>query len=103
MRSRGNMGYGYEVGLWGEVREEDTFTCQHCNKITSVKAYERPEDAGGMCGVCAGLICKECHAKRECLPLEKWLDMIENPHKQHGKIHGGWTKLPVKAKPSDLM
>ena len=57
-------------------RELDTFTCAHCNRITHVKPEQRPEDIGGLCKVCMGLICPMC-VGRACVPFLKKLDQME--------------------------
>jgi len=61
--------------------EYDTFSCQHCNRIVRVKPLSPPEDMGGRCMNCGeglgGLICKECVAKGNCVPLEKAIEAME--------------------------
>lgn len=52
--------------------EISTFTCVHCCRITHVKSKQRPEDLGGLCKICMGLICSECVGKG-CDPLEEKL------------------------------
>jgi hypothetical protein len=56
--------------------EADTFTCQHCNRIVAVKPMCRPEDLGGRCTCCGGLICQSCVGKG-CDHIEKKLQRIE--------------------------
>ena len=58
------------------VTEWDTFTCAHCQYVTQVKAYAKPEDMGGLCKVCMGLICSKCVGKG-CDPFEKKLERME--------------------------
>lgn len=57
------------------VAECDTTTCAHCNAITHVRAGQRPEDIGGLCKSCMGLICPRC-VGGACDPflkkLERW-------------------------------
>ena len=60
--------YGRSVGT-----ECDTFTCKHCNRVVFVRPRERPEDLGGMCKQCMGLICPHCLSAGNCSPLEKRL------------------------------
>ena len=57
--------------------ESDTFTCKHCNRVVMVKPKTSPTDAGGMCGMCAGLICPACVADGRCLPFEERLARME--------------------------
>jgi hypothetical protein len=57
------------------VREADTFTCAHCNRIVHAARDgkpARPEDIGGLCMQCSGLICPRCVGKG-CDPLEEKL------------------------------
>lgn len=65
-------GYGVITYADGRAIEHDTTTCTHCNRITIVKARQKPEDIGGLCKMCMGLICPACvgHA---CVTLEKRL------------------------------
>jgi hypothetical protein len=69
-------GYAQIVEPDRPTRELDTFTCGHCNRITHVKARERPEDIGGLCKQCMGLICPAC-VGRACVPFLRRLDEIE--------------------------
>jgi hypothetical protein len=57
----------------GNTREIETFCCKHCNRHTILWERQRPEDVGGYCSVCGGLICKNCVGKG-CDPLEKKLE-----------------------------
>lgn len=59
------------------TREADTFTCFHCNSVVFVKPMASPTDVGGMCGLCAKLICPACVAKGNCDPFEKKLERVE--------------------------
>jgi hypothetical protein len=58
------------------VTEFDTTTCAHCNRITHIKAGQRPEDIGGLCKQCMGLICPKC-VGQPCVPFLKRLDEME--------------------------
>ena len=58
------------------VVERDTVTCKHCQKLTHVKPKQRPEDLGGLCFVCMGLICSNCVGK-PCDPMEEKLKRAE--------------------------
>lgn len=71
-------GYGVYIGgdLRGGKREVDTFTCAHTNRIVTVQPMCRPEDVGGMCKVCGGMICKE-EVGKGCRPFEKRLQEVE--------------------------
>lgn len=58
------------------VIETDTFSCNHCNRVTHVKARMDPAELGGLCKICYGLICKFC-VGRGCDPLEAKLERAE--------------------------
>lgn len=55
------------------VAECSTTTCAHCNAITHVKAKQRPEDIGGLCKLCMGLVCPKCVDAGPCVPFEERL------------------------------
>ncbi|MCW2309746.1 hypothetical protein M2319_004105 [Rhodobium gokarnense] len=61
----------------GRQEETDTFTCAHCNKIVPVRPFQRPEDIGGRCGGCGGLICPDCVSRGTCDPIEEKLARAE--------------------------
>lgn len=60
----------------GEQGECDTFTCAHTGKIVHVPVGANPEDIGGFCSQCGGLICKEA-VGGPCIPWEKQMDDLE--------------------------
>lgn len=70
-------GYTFETDLDGHVSEGESYTCKHCNKVVFVKPFERPEDIGGRCTCCNGLMCLECTGKQRCDPLEAKLERWE--------------------------
>ena len=59
------------------TREVDTFTCQHCNRVRFVKAKQNPEEVGGLCKSCMGLICSTCVDAGTCTPWEKMMEKQE--------------------------
>lgn len=59
------------------VRECDTMTCAHCNRVTHIKPTMRPEDMGGFCRMCMKPICVKCTDEGSCTPFEKRLEEIE--------------------------
>jgi len=69
------QGYAIATGPDG-VREWDTTTCAHCNAVTHIQSGCRPEDIGGLCKVCMGLICPKCVGKT-CVPFLKKLERLE--------------------------
>lgn len=78
MRYRGSMtGYATLTTPLGSVREADTFTCAHCNRVKHVKAGCDPAELGGHCKVCDRLICERCVATGKCEPFEEKLKRAE--------------------------
>jgi hypothetical protein len=69
-------GYGVETSPDGKVKEQDSFTCKHCNRVVFVNARQHPEDAGGFCSLCSGLICPHCVGKG-CDTFEAKLERLE--------------------------
>jgi hypothetical protein len=70
------QGYGVTDSPEGR-REQDTFTCFHCQRIVAVRPLMDAADMGGLCKVCMRLICMECVAKLTCTPWEKAMEQIE--------------------------
>lgn len=71
----------------GPRQEFDTFTCAHCNRVTHVAARARPEDIGGLCKVCMGLICPRCVGK-PCVPFLQRLDEMEAKARFRAELAG---------------
>ena len=69
------QGYAILTGP-NSVQEWDTRTCAHCNRVDHIEPMCDPADMGGLCGVCAGLICQDCVGKG-CDPLEEKLKREE--------------------------
>lgn len=59
------------------VTEYDTYSCKHCGSIRHVRPRQRPEDIGGLCKQCMGLICPYCVDEGRCTPLEKRIQEAE--------------------------
>jgi hypothetical protein len=72
-------GYLLETGPERVVKEADTFTCQHCNRVVYVRPFCSPSDIefGGQCKGCMGLICLSCYDKPGCDHIEKKLERAE--------------------------
>jgi hypothetical protein len=66
-------------------QEFDTFTCAHCNRVTHVQARARPEDIGGLCKQCMGLICPAC-VGQPCVPFLKRLEQMEARERFRGAL-----------------
>jgi hypothetical protein len=69
MRNPGGQLLIYEDG---RERAYDSMTCAHCMKVTFVRAKQKPEDLGGLCKVCMGLICSTC-VGQPCKTVEQRL------------------------------
>jgi hypothetical protein len=70
---RGLTGYATITGPNGQVKEQDTFTCAHCNSVHHVKPFQRDFTR---CGMCDALICEQCVGQK-CVPFEKRLAEME--------------------------
>ncbi len=60
------------------VKECDTFTCGHCQRIVFVRPKQSASDMGGLCKVCMTLICPRCTGAGFCLPFMKKLEAEED-------------------------
>lgn len=70
-------GYLLEQGPGGVVREADSSTCGHCQRVT----FLRPQPSGvvvrpARCGCCQAAVCEECYGKG-CDPWEKQMERQE--------------------------
>lgn len=72
------QGYASIVDPNAPLVEMDTFTCYHCNKVIHIKPRENPEDVGGLCKICMGLICSTCVDNGVCDPFEKKLKRMDD-------------------------
>ena len=59
------------------LKESDTFTCAHCNRIVHVPVKADPDKLGGWCRQCMKAICPKCVATGACDPFEKKLEREE--------------------------
>lgn len=90
-------GYALIVDPDAPVVEYDTVVCCHCNKIVFVKPGSAStvyliqhltptgqiywtEEPGASCWHCQRPVCLPCHDRGACLPLERWLDQMEQSH-----------------------
>lgn len=79
------LGCLQEIGNGGVVREADTFTCQHCNRVGLVQPFKGVEESGSgaMCYGCGGLICLGCLKRSrhndvpKCDHIERKLERAE--------------------------
>lgn len=77
MRGEGCL-FSFDVD--GTVHETKTFTCGHCNRVVLVKPKCDPCDLGGMCRLCASMICPNCVDRGICVPIEKKLENEERKY-----------------------
>lgn len=78
MRKAG--GYAIICDPCAPIKEMDTFTCHHCDRIVHVEAKANVDDLGGMCRICMKLVCPRCVDAGTCTPLEKRLTEQENKY-----------------------
>lgn len=55
------------------IREYDTVTCCHCNRV-----FVPAKNPGGFCMRCMKPICEHCANHAECKPLMKQIEQMEN-------------------------
>ena len=79
---------GYAVKFWddGRVEECDTFTCNHCQKVTFVPPGASPYTLGGGCRICSGLICSQCVDLGTCAPWEQQMLEAERKHEANQMV-----------------
>lgn len=56
------------------IREADTFTCNHCNRVVIVQPKG---DAGGFCRICMKPVCGRCADLGRCITFEKRMEISE--------------------------
>jgi hypothetical protein len=67
----------------GRLRENDTFTCKHCQKVHEVPAGHQVDY--DFCRNCMGAICPSC-AGNACRPFEKGLERAERMHEHRRQL-----------------
>lgn len=83
-----HFGYLMEMGPHG-LREADTSTCGHCNRVTQVPPAKNGQvivRLAAPCGGCHRLVCQECAAAGVCRPFEKWLEEQERRERMLGAL-----------------
>lgn len=85
-RTERPQGYSRVFDAWGQIRENDTFTCKHCSRVVDVPPARAGSDVNfDFCRACMAPICLSCaEVAREkgCIP---WLKRIENYERQHAE------------------
>lgn len=69
-------GYAAIVGPDAPVKEMDTVTCCHCQRVVFVGARQDPSTLGGFCRMCMKHTCGPC-ADKGCTPFERKLEESE--------------------------
>lgn len=85
---------GYAVLTSPEgVKEWDTLTCGHCQRVVDIKPLTPLSEVGGHCRACDHFICFNCEKKRqagtECVTVERFCDIVEaqeRSRRQYGQI-----------------
>lgn len=70
-------GYAVIVDPNAPLRECDTFTCCHCQRVVFIRPFSDASDAGGFCRLCFKHICGPCADTGTCTPFEKRLEEME--------------------------
>lgn len=86
MRNPG--GYAVVFNESGVLKEQDTASCAHCNRIYHLGVRQRLEDIGGLCGGCKKAICAKCHAQGGCDPIEEKLKRMEQADRLYRDMRG---------------
>lgn len=73
---RNAQGFACIVDPEQGVKETDTFTCIHCNRIVHLPANKKVEDVGDFCRSCMKMICAGC-AGKDCTPFLKKIEIEE--------------------------
>jgi hypothetical protein len=59
------------------IREADTMSCAHCNRIVHVPVNRKIEEVGDFCRSCMKVICLRCADLRVCTPLMRRIEQAE--------------------------
>ena len=79
------QGYAISTSMDG-VKECDTSTCGHCQKVTFVHAGQSAYDLGGGCRKCGALICSRCVDLGVCTPYEEVMLEVERKYESEKMI-----------------
>lgn len=82
MAAKGASGYARLFMPGEQVKEKDTFTCNHCQKVRGIKPGNNPyEGVGDLCYGCDQPVCEGCAQRLamgfKCEPFEKALEQYE--------------------------
>jgi hypothetical protein len=90
------------------IREWDTFTCCHCQRVVQVMTRCDPSDLGGFCRMCMKNICGPCADLGSCTPFEKKLEIYERKTRLHEamglvlRVFVLWCLLSTTAQAAEL-
>ena len=73
------QGYGVWVEPGVSTREQDSFTCGHCNAIVFVSPLTptRRVSDDGFCRLCSSHVCPTCTDKGDCTPFMRLVERAE--------------------------
>lgn len=77
MIKAGNYSFATDRITGKIIKEQDSYTCFHCQRVVMVQPRQKGEDVGGYCGVCKKLICPVCVGKGSCNPWQEQMAKIE--------------------------
>jgi hypothetical protein len=70
------QGYATITGPDG-MRECDTHTCAHCQRVVHVPVNKKIEEVGDFCRGCMRVICARCAGRSVCTPFLKKIERAE--------------------------
>lgn len=70
------QGYACIIDPDAGVRETDTHTCNHCQRLVHTPVNKKIEEVGDFCRGCMKVICLNCVGKG-CAPFLKKLEQME--------------------------
>ncbi len=68
------------------VKQADTFTCGHCQRITVVTGKSSAYELGGQCRACMRLICSHCCNLLGCDVIEKKIERMETAGRRRAEM-----------------
>lgn len=77
-----DFGSGRVEYMSSGIFETDTYSCGHCNRVTTVRPRTDAADVGALCKKCMKVVCRQCvnlgrKYNLTCDPLEAKLERSE--------------------------
>jgi hypothetical protein len=87
------QGYAIIVSPDAPVKEFDTITCAHCQRIVFLRPTPdgKLQDQGGFCRVCMRAVCGPCADLGACTPFEKKLEEQERAGRERRALDKALT------------